>query len=514
MDSAISVAPDHPDLEVRKFQGATKFRRMKQVAGVAPPGVLLSYNNTINGLERAVKERVFFVKLEGRFQAPPKPHSAELYADRMQHFLDALKPHLPKTAPVSHTQFVMHYKGRKKDVYEAARLSLERKDFSVKDSYVKTFIKYEKTLFSETKDPVPRVISPRSPRYNIELGSFILPIEVRIFEVIGNVMGNHTVMKGLNARDSAAAITQKWHHFNDPVAVGADASRYDQHVSKIALQWEHLVYEECFPAVGDLRKLRRLLRMQLHNKCFGTVPNGTLKYTTEGVRMSGDMTTSLGNCINMCAMGYSYARSIGVEIQFANNGDDCVYFMERKDLKKFMSGVTQWFLAMGFTMVMEEPVYNLEQISFCQTNPIWVGPGAFDYLMVRDPRVAIRKDSIATLPLNTSKEFYGWMNAVGQGGLSLTGGVPVWQSFYTMYTRESHNKTKSNIDSGWGWGVRQLGKNMQRVTADIHPRTRASFFLAFSIKPDEQLCIEKAYTRMSILGMDDPSLPHFIYQPF
>ena len=60
MDSAVSTAPDHPDLVVRKFQGATKVRRLTAIAGVSPPADLRAYNNNIASLERAVKERVFF----------------------------------------------------------------------------------------------------------------------------------------------------------------------------------------------------------------------------------------------------------------------------------------------------------------------------------------------------------------------------------------------------------------------------------------------------------------------
>jgi len=487
---------------------------MKLVAGVAPPAVLRSYNNTITGLQRAVKERVFFVKIDGKFQAPPQPRSMQLYFDRLQCFHDAIRPHLPSTAPVEREQFVQHYKGRKRVVYEKALESLGRKDFSVKDSYVKVFIKYEKTLFTPQKDPVPRVISPRSPRYNIELGCFTQPIEERIFEAIGSVMGSRTVMKGLNARDSARAIIRKWQTFKDPVAVGADASRYDQHVSAAALRWEHCIYDMCFRNKRDNKRLHRLLEMQVNNKCFGTVGNGSLRYETTGVRMSGDMTTSLGNCINMCAMAFAYAKHVGVDIQLANNGDDCVYFMERKDLAKFMRGVTDWFLDMGFTMVLEDPVYDIEKVSFCQTSPVWVGPGAFDYIMVRDPRVAVAKDSVATQPLQTRKEFFGWIDAVGKGGLSLTGGLPVWQAFYTMYISSAKGEARSKVDSGWGWGVRQLGKNMSRTAQPIHPRTRASFYLAFGITPREQLCIEEVYGSTVINSFDDGNIPDSVRLPF
>lgn len=514
MDSAVSTAPDHPDLVVRKFQGATKARRLTAIAGVSPPADLRAYNNNIASLERAVKERVFFVKLDGKFTSPPKPLSRELFFARMDKFSKLLAAHLPSTVPVMRHQFVDRYRGRKRVNYQKALDSLNVKEFSFKDSYIKTFTKYEKTLFSSVKDPVPRVVSPRSLRYNIELGRFLSPIEERIFRAIGKVMGENTVMKGMNARDSARAIVAKWHSFRDPVAVGGDASRFDQHISVEALQWEHGVYTRCFPVARHKARLSSLLKMQLKNRCFGNVGDGSVEFTTNGVRMSGDMNTSLGNCVLMTALTASYADEIGCNVLLANNGDDCVYFMEREDLDKFMSGITLWFREMGFTMVMEDPVYEIEQISFCQTSPVWVGPDAFDYIMVRDPRVAIAKDTISVHPLDNSKQVYGWLNAVGSGGLSLTGSLPVWQAFYKMYLDSASGQKCSSTETGWGWGVRQLGANMHRSEGPILPKTRASFFLAFGISPEEQICIENKYSSTIIGGVLDVNVPFFTILPY
>jgi len=476
--------------------------------------VFSAYNNDFNALERAVKERVFFVKGEdGAFVAPPRPLTPVIFSDRLFNFKRKLVRHLPSTVPITSQQFVDTYVGRKRVVYQQAADSLDVIPLRRKDSYVKTFVKYEKTNFT-SKIPVPRVISPRSPRFNVEIGKFIRPIEERIFKAIGNVMGADTVMKGMNATQMASAIRRKWNRFLDPVAVGGDASRFDQHVSIDALRWEHGIYAECFPTGRHRRRLEWLLAMQLRNKCFGTVGDGTVEFTTEGVRMSGDMNTSLGNVVIMCSMVGAYAESVDVDIELVNNGDDCVFIMEREDYDLFSIGLTKWFREMGFTMIVEEPVDTFEQIVFCQTQPVWVGPGPDDYLMVRDPRVAIPKDSFSVHVLRNQKEVRGWMKAVGTGGEALTGGIPVWQEFYRMYQKSAGDVRATRERDAFGWGVRQLCKGNKRVFGEVLPKTRASFCYAFGISPEEQMCIERHYSLCGVALEPHENVARYVTLPF
>jgi len=61
VDSARSLAPDHPALHVRKVLGrTTKRRALTGLTGMSPGNVYCAYNNTIDGMERAVKERKNF----------------------------------------------------------------------------------------------------------------------------------------------------------------------------------------------------------------------------------------------------------------------------------------------------------------------------------------------------------------------------------------------------------------------------------------------------------------------
>jgi hypothetical protein len=464
------------------------------VAGVAPDIEIQPFTNDLDTLLRGVLERVFLVKnAEGEFVRPPKPQEPTWH-QRMAAVGEMLRAKLPSTAPISHQQFVDAYNGRKKVVYQhalndirAGRSSLEE------DAKLNIFVKYEKTDWTSKKDPVPRIISPRDPKFNIRVGRYLKPLEHRLFKSIAKVFGHPTVIKGYNAEQSAKLLREKWDMFRDPVAVGLDASRFDQHVSKVALQWEHDIYVNCFKEKKHKERLRRLLNLQLINTAAGQTPDGVVKYTINGTRMSGDMNTSLGNCLIMCCMVKAHALERGVEIALANNGDDCVVFMERTDLPNYMDGLSEWYLEMGFNMVVEEPVDEFECIEFCQTKPVFDGSM---WVMCRNIRTAIVKDSVMLAPYDNGKIFRGWLDAVGTGGIALAGGLPVFQDLYQLYIRSGCKRPipKDLLP----WSFRTLGDGQNRTYRDVHPAARASFYVAFGVTPDEQVCLENHYRNLTV----------------
>lgn len=459
-------------------------------SGVSTPLNLGVYNENVTALERAVKERVFFVRDGDGFREPPTPRGGA-FASCLAGTRKQLSRFLPSAAPLTYAEFVSTFRGRKMRVYQAAADSLMAVSLTRKDANIRCFVKYEKINFSAKHNPAPRVISPRTPRYNTEVGRFLRPVENRIFKAIDRLFGQPTVMKGYNSSQCARIMRAKWDSFADPVAVGMDASRFDQHVSIQALEWEHDVYVSCFPRTAHRKKLASLLSMQLRNRCGAFLGDGSLHYVTEGGRMSGDMNTSLGNCLLMCSMIHAYLASVKVSAQLANNGDDCVVFMERSSLSLFSRGVAGFFLELGFNMVVEPFVSSFEEIEFCQTRPVMcdvIGP---DYVMVRLPTVAVAKDCVALKPWTSRKEYLGWVQAVGDGGIALTGGIPVFQEFYSMLRRFGEKWSKIGEFESWGGLARSRG--MSRVYGSVAPEVRASFYFAFGITPDEQMAIEDAY---------------------
>lgn len=479
---------------VRAAGGVQKTRTSYQLLGLGLPRKFGVHNNSLVNLRRGLVERVFNVEGPDGLQRPPLPGQGVI-SRRLSPFLSALRPHLPKTAPSTAEEFVECYKGdRRWRVYENARLSLLLRPVDRRDAQLKTFVKAEKIDFTAKPDPAPRVIQPRDPRYNLEVGRFLKKLEHQIFDAISAVNdGVPVVMKGHNAHGTAKWLRHKWDMFRKPVAVGLDASRFDQHVSLDALKWEHSVYLDCFKG-QDRVELARLLRWQLRNKGVGVATDGQIKYTVEGCRMSGDMNTGLGNCLLMCAMVYAYCSEKGIAHQLANNGDDCVVIMESRDLAKFMDGLQLWFLEMGFTMKVEDPVNIFEKVEFCQTQPVWDGER---WVMTRNPWKCIPKDLMTFLDVNRPKVAQGWMAAIGECGLSLSGGLPVLQEFYRALLRNGQIGGISKhpaLESGFF----RLARGMARSYRSVGACARVSFWEAFGILPSTQEQIEDYYSRVEI----------------
>lgn len=493
-------------LQTVRHVGINKKRRFVRVSQVSPDLDFVPFNHKLSTLERAVKERVFNVKdasAPSGFAPPPKP-APGYFGLKLGGFKTSLRKHLVPTAPWNHQEFVDSYSGRKLVVYTEALKELREGHSNLeKDATVHVFIKNEKTDRTTKSDPVPRVISPRSPKYNLRVGRYLKKIEHRVFKSLGTLFGHPTVMKGYDIHATAKLLREKWDMLNDPIAVGLDASRFDQHVSIDALKFEHSVYLDCFKYKKDRFKLANLLKHQLRNRCVGYTPDGMLSYVTDGTRMSGDMNTSLGNCVLMCGMIWTYLQEKGVHGHLANNGDDCVVFMERKDLAKFSAGLDRWFLKLGFNMVVEPAVDQFEKLEFCQTKPVFDGTG---YVMVRNPITAIAKDSVMLNPFQGARQFRGWLDAVGSGGIAMTGGIPVFQAFYSCYVRSGQKRIVPNHLLSWNMQQHVL-KGVARKVKLVTPEARASFWLAFDITPDEQVILEKYYDDLfisSLLGNYEP----------
>lgn len=470
--------------------GLIKERRFLRLSGLSNWIDIKPFNHSLATLKRAVAERVFFVKENGRFVRPPRPVNFErsLRGVRSQ-----LRRFLPRTVPWTYDEFVESCRGRKKELYAAARDSLfAAGPVTRKDAGVEVFIKYEKTDCTTKADPVPRVISPRSPRFNICVGRFLKKLEPKLFRSLGKLFGSPTVIKGYNAYESARILREKWDSFSTPVAIGLDASRFDQHVSEEALRWEHAIYLDCFPIKRHRDKLAKLLNMQINNRCVGYCPDGKLRYRVRGTRMSGDMNTSLGNCVLMCSMIKAYADHVGLSVQLANNGDDCVVFLEKADLGRFSDGLFEWFYSMGFNMKIEDPVTEFGGIEFCQTKPVFDGNR---WVMCRNPSAVQAKDTVFLQNYQSEKQVRNWMHAVGTGGLRLTGCLPVLQNFYRVLQEEG---IPGIIPRDYmSWYMRQQADSMDRDFGPVTAEARASFHDSFGITPEEQVLLEEYFDQWS-----------------
>jgi hypothetical protein len=500
-----SLAPENENLSVRTFVDVTKkrakIRKSYHLLGLAPNVNFNVYRTDLTSIVRTIKERVFYVS-DGKegFVTPPIPEERHVQAYCAK-FTDAFNKRVHTVSPLTNAQFVGAYVGRRRTVYEKALESLHGNPLVKKDSILKYFLKVEKTNFTAKSNPVPRGISPRDPRYHVSLGPFIKRIEHKVYNIVADIFGATTIAKGLNAQKRGNLLKEHWDTFTDPVAVGLDASRFDQHVSKEMLEIEHSLYMMFFP--GN-KKLAKLLRWQIKNVGKARVPGAAVSFAVTGTRASGDMNTALGNCLIMCMNIYSFMMSVGMspsQYRLINDGDDCVLIMERKNLSK-LTTLPQDFLKLGFNMKVEDPVFVFEEIVFCQAQPVLTPEGA---ILVRQPKISLAKDCMSIKPLDSIGIFRKWTSAVGKGGISLTGQIPILQDFYESFIRSSEGSKPLRNDPSQETGLEKLSKGMKRSYGQVPTITRVSFWRAFGIEPAKQEAIEAEFRRITIVY--DPKFP-------
>lgn len=448
-------------------------RRVFDIRGLAGRGILWTHSNNVANVVESIHERVLGRTAGGVWSPTLLPRvgafqTAELVAFR-RGVCRLLGSH---SLPVSMIQFIGHYRGQKRRRYEAAARSLESKPLVRADSYPSVFIKSEKWV----EDKAGRLISARSPRYNAEVGRYLLPAEPRVYGAIDGVWGSATIMKGYTPERRAAVVDGHWASFEDPCAVGMDFSKYDQHISQAALQYEHGFYLSMY---GGDSKLQQLLSWQLSTTCYANVRDGRVKYTVKGGRMSGDMNTAMGNCIITAALIHAYSAEIRVRTRAMVDGDDSVVFMERRDLQQFASGIVPWMRQRGFILMVEAPVFEKCGIEFCQCRYVALEPP----LMVRNPYKAITQDHAWVE--DKSITWSEVLAATGLGGLSLYGHVPVLGAYYAMLARTTHpsRRTLQRLDfrSSWLRDATFTGKHVEPSE-----RARYEFWRTWGMSPGEQ----------------------------
>lgn len=453
---------------------------MRYMAGLGSGVRYGVHANCLKNMVRGIAERVLYVRRGERLVRPPQPQAGVF--GRLSSLRTRLVRKLNPTPVVEREDYPSLYHGRKQRVYQTAVDSLMTRGLTVADSYVSTFLKAEKVNFTAKVDPAPRVIQPRSARYNVEVGRYLKLFEKELFAGFKRLFGYCVVVKGMNAQQVGGLFAEHWGQFRDPVGVGLDASRFDQHVSQDALRFEHSVYN----AVFQSPELASLLRMQLINRGIARVDGYRLDYTVQGCRMSGDMNTGMGNCLLMSTILLAYCELHGIDCRVANNGDDCVVFLERAELHK-LGGLDSWYLDFGFTLTREAPVDVLEQVEFCQAQPVRCANG---WRMVRNPHTAMSKDMVSLVGWSTEREFQEWAHAISMCGGALTAGVPVWEQWYRMVGTIGAGAVVTGVtERVLECGMYHLSKGV--TGCEVDDECRASFWRAFSISPDAQCAFEE-----------------------
>lgn len=473
-----TIPGEYPGITPVK-SGVQKERKILTMSRLLAGHNMTTHNSTLANLCRGVGERVLFT--DRNLTLPIQPLEG-IFDQKLASYRDQLFKIIGRQSPVTYDEFVDYYKGPRRLTYRRAVDSLAFLSVRPKDAMLKTFVKAEKNNLSLKSDPVPRVIQPRDPRYNVEVGRYLRPIEKKVYGAINELFGSPTIMSEFNAYTQADVIRSKWEKFHVPVCVGLDASRFDQHVSTEALRFEHGLYNMIYRS----RKLSWLLKMQLVNRGIAVASDGHFRYEKYGGRMSGDMNTSLGNKFIMCLMAKSYLDSLNCPVEFINNGDDCLMITDKKYLSN-LDNLGAYFKDFGFNIVREEPVFEFEQIEFCQSKPVCCNN---IWRMVRNVRTCLSKDVTCVSLGHDVDQYRGWLNDVASCGLSVAADVPVLGAFYRMLKRlgtETKYSTHAHKEYTWYYTASR-NAYCQHDTAD--PYGRYSFWLSTGISPDQQGAIE------------------------
>jgi hypothetical protein len=377
-------------------------------------------------------------------------------------------------------------------MYMKALSEMRLKGESLKEmAELRFFTKFESTLW--LKPQVPRIISPRSPKFNILLGRYTMPLEHVIYDALQTWFGvSHPVVaKGLTQQAKAEAIVAKLHP--GWCVVGLDASRFDQCIQRELLLAEHAVYRAAYP--GD-RMLQNLLAQQLDNRGFGVCADGMVRANIGAMRCSGDQNTSLGNILVMCMLAKLYCEEIGLfDFDILDDGDDLLLFLPATALP-MLAGLTEWYLRWGLRMKVEPPAYLPEQVEFCQSKPVLVGT---QWTLLRSPKKALSTDYACGPQVVTEDEYLVHLRSVGLCGLSMAAGSPIYNAFYKWGV--DNGKTGRWYDM-MSRGIKRQAVIQQQAghlcrSEPVSLEARLSFERAFGIPPHVQLLVEEHIASMS-----------------
>lgn len=387
----------------------------------------------------------------------------------------------------SHLDTALSYDGAMARRYIDAERSLRQEGpLRWKDAYLRAFLKAEK--IGVGKFSKPRMIFPRSPRYNLCLASYLKPFEHWLWgrltaKWLFGGSSTRVVGKGLSPRQRANLIVRKFKQFTDCVCLEVDGKAFEAHVSSPQLIAEHSVYKAAYPRASGLR---RLLSKQL--ELTGTTLLGH-KFSRPGGRASGDYNTGMGNTILMLAAVMSAMEGVSSWDTIVD-GDNALLFLPGAQASEIIGNFGKKVLdSCGHEMTLEKPVRSIEEICFGQSHPVYLGPG-LGWTMVRDYRKVLSQWAASHRWLREPKGGRRWLAGVARCELSLARGLPVLQQLFLS----AHLQTEEVkiLEPGAYRDYFYLGAWLadRRAVIKVHPECRLSFERAFGLPPDDQLLYE------------------------
>lgn len=476
-------------------------RIMTTWPGIAPPDTLGCFGNSSKNMTCAIWGRVLSKEVNGGRvpllkTQPPVGHGRDL---NDKYFKEIAKG-VPSTTPKTPGEFAELYRGRKRTEYRKAAEHLSHHTLSRRDAVIKLFLKYEKDVRSLKPSRIPRVILPPKPTYTVATGRFVHQMEKLIYRMVDEMFGFPVVSKGLNYRQVAKVIVEHWRQFARPCAMDCDVSKMDQSITKEILE---AIFDLLAKIAGvDEAYLRQILQWTAETRVKGRADDGTFEYIQEGTLSSGMCYTSLVGVLVVTGAIYLFWKRTNIKVRVVDAGDDFTLFFESADLPVVQAELVPEFARLGLTLEVGKPVYEVEQVEFCQCHPIKVGG---DYMMVRNTRSAAAKDSASLRRRDTPMAAYAWLKACGKAGMASQGGTPIATARYRMMLRSAEaikggmclrrrqevrfEKAVKAVEIEGSYAHFGAGLDLSKQVIDDD--ARYTFYLAFGMPPHLQRAVDR-----------------------
>jgi len=421
---------------------------------------------------------------------PPDPDDDRLMK-RFRHFGVFVKK--LNVARWTREQVVQSYSGRLRKRYQEALESLDQEGaVSSADAKLSAFLKAEK-FNPMLKPSKPRMIMARTPRFNLELATYLKPLEHAIWNKwrfgMGGVTPTRVVGKGLNQVQRAALLKRKMEDVGDCIVFEVDGKAFEAHVSAKQLALEHGVYKAVYP--GD-RTLQWLLSRQ---EVLAGKTAGGIKYRRKGCRASGDFNTGLGNTLVMGHCVLATLESLVDELgpfraTTLADGDNCLLFVESRVAGRvhdtFADAITK---IASQELTVEKPVSSLEEVTFGQCKPCFNGEV---YTMVRDPLKVVSQAFSSYRHYN----FYAFglrlAKSIAEAELFLSRGVPILEPFFAEAQRRlAPYRNIRNPEDFLEGHLIGLDLPDKVVARGVTAAARLSFEVAWGIPAQEQIRMEE-----------------------
>jgi len=369
---------------------------------------------------------------------------------------------------------------------EAERSLREDGPLRSSDTYLRAFLKAEK--LSSAKDPKPRMIFPRSPRYNLVLASWLKPFEHWLWGYLTarrlfNGSNTRVVGKGLSPRRRANLIRRKMSQFPDCVCFEADAKAFEAHVSSGQVQAEASVYVAAYRGCGALADVLKRQRFS------GVSPSG-VRFSRPGGRASGDFNTGMGNTLIMLAVLTAVLKTYGHKFDLLVDGDNALVFLPgvvaQSVIDSFAARVLE---CSGHELTLEKPVAYVEAVRFGRSAPVFLGH-RLGWTMVREPEAVLSGAYASHRWLREPSFGRRWLNGVARCELSLARGVPVLQSAALSVLEQTETRKKVPVDALADYFAVGAWLAEGKDVVEVSPEARLSFERAFGWSPERQVAVE------------------------